>query len=610
MVLNNVDLQHRRASSSSSFATVATATTSSRGWGPTVRRIANNNGGIGHGHGAGAAIIAAPPPPRRRRVLRRRTTDPSRRAFVVAILLLCFAVIAILSFLVIRRIAGSSGSGEDGGGLGSSSSRRFVQKWKGRRNTVDGRRAAAAAVDNPASVPAVVEEDPGAEDRARAREDGYRSLYVPKYGPSVLGYDVRNCPPSPPPGYPMAWKASEVLGDWPPGDILVPVVPTATTSTSSREERQQRRYVHQGLCVFEYDAQLDVARAYRNAELPFVLRGDPTVAKVARRWSGDIEYLHRRLGDDVEHRVERSPNVNFMWYRLRGPGGKGRGKGRGHNMPPPVAEDFVPPPNDEVEMTFGEWLERAMDREGEALGDGDMIAKASSLRERRMSRKMVEEGGGGGDVPLDDDEVAAGRDGDGGGESEEAKRSNYYYFRLNANLLEVGDGGSSASEFLYDELPFLDPRKVESEFYIVDKKEQRGINCRFGMRGVTAANHFDMSRNTISVLGGERRYVLARPDQCSRMSLHPRGHPSVRHSSFDWGDPVERKKRPDFEDAMLTEVVLHEGDVLYLPTNWFHYIVNLSLNYQCNARSGTTFETADVVGACGFKMDPGDFRMQ
>lgn len=210
------------------------------------------------------------------------------------------------------------------------------------------------------------------------------------------------------------------------------------------------------------------------------------------------------------------------------------------------------------------------------------------------------------DVPFDDDAAGNG-DGDEDEDGEEAKREKYYYFRLNANLHEVGDA-SSPSKFLYDELPFLDPRSPESEFYIVDREQQRGINCRFGMRGVTAANHFDMSRNTIAVLGGERRYVLADPGQCHRMALYPVGHPSVRHSSFDWGDPTERARRPEFEDALLQEAVLHGGDVLYLPTNWFHYIVNLSLNYQCNARSGTTLETADVVGACRFKMKLSDFQ--
>jgi len=38
------------------------------------------------------------------------------------------------------------------------------------------------------------------------------------------------------------------------------------------------------------------------------------------------------------------------------------------------------------------------------------------------------------------------------------------------------------------------------------------------------------------------------------------------------------------------------------PTNWFHFIVNLSLNYQCNARSGTTYESAHLMEDCGFKM--------
>jgi len=56
--------------------------------------------------------------------------------------------------------------------------------------------------------------------------------------------------------------------------------------------------------------------------------------------------------------------------------------------------------------------------------------------------------------------------------------------------------------FVYDELSIFDPRKRrDSEFYIVDPAEERGINCRFGMRGVIAANHFDQSRNMIAILG-------------------------------------------------------------------------------------------------------------
>lgn len=86
------------------------------------------------------------------------------------------------------------------------------------------------------------------------------------------------------------------------------------------------------------------------------------------------------------------------------------------------------------------------------------------------------------------------------------------------------------------------------------------------------------------------------------MALYPQSHPSVRHSSLDWSNPNEWDEHPEFKNAYVNEVVLHAGDVLYLPTNYFHYIVNLSLNYQCNARSGTTYETGHFIEDCGFKI--------
>jgi len=55
-----------------------------------------------------------------------------------------------------------------------------------------------------------------------------------------------------------------------------------------------------------------------------------------------------------------------------------------------------------------------------------------------------------------------------------------------------------------------------------------------------------------------------------------------------------------FRDAMVNEVVLEAGDALYLPTYWFHFIVSLNLNYQCNARSGISYEYQTHIRDCGF----------
>jgi len=48
------------------------------------------------------------------------------------------------------------------------------------------------------------------------------------------------------------------------------------------------------------------------------------------------------------------------------------------------------------------------------------------------------------------------------------------------------------------------------------------------------------------------------------------------------------------------QVVLQAGDVLYLPTNYFHHIVSLNTNLQCNARSGVTQHYMKEIKDCGF----------
>ncbi|KAL7498097.1 hypothetical protein ACHAWT_009859 [Skeletonema menzelii] len=414
-----------------------------------------------------------------------------------------------------------------------------------------------------ASIPDDVN-DPAAKARAEQREARYHSLYRPKFNQTQLGYDIYNCPSTPPENYPMAWTTVEVLRNWMPHDFT-------TIAPANRQ-------IYQGLCVFDYTTQYDAALTYRNAELPFIIRNDPNVMSVARRWEDDTEYLHNALGDERLFRTERSPVNDFMWYRLRGKGTKPRG--------------FVKPPNDEVSMSYGEWLERALAKDAEALQGEELSAMVNELKERRMkliTRKKQ-------DDSLENDD----RDQDNS--TEEEKLKNWYYFRLRASLSKAIEG-SPSDNFVYDELPFFDPRKrSKSQFYIVDPSEERGINCRFGMRGVIAANHFDMSRNFIMIFGGERRYILGHPNQCKNMALHPAGHPSVRHSKVDWNNPLEWDQNPEFKQARVNEVVLHAGDALYLPTAYFHYIVNLSLNYQCNARSGTTHENAKHIRECGFNM--------
>ncbi len=64
---------------------------------------------------------------------------------------------------------------------------------------------------------------------------------------------------------------------------------------------------------------------------------------------------------------------------------------------------------------------------------------------------------------------------------------------------------------------------------MVEPEEQRGIHCRFGMRGIIAESHFDGSRNVALSIGGMRRWILNHPNQCDAMYLLDKKHPSGKN---------------------------------------------------------------------------------
>lgn len=66
---------------------------------------------------------------------------------------------------------------------------------------------------------------------------------------------------------------------------------------------------------------------------------------------------------------------------------------------------------------------------------------------------------------------------------------------------------------------------------------QKGIQCRFGARGIIAESHFDHGKNFVLMLRGRKRYLLNPPSACSKIGIiKDKTHPSFRHSEVDWSD--------------------------------------------------------------------------
>jgi len=362
--------------------------------------------------------------------------------------------------------------------------------------------------------------------RRRVRNELRRNTYE-SMRPEELPYDVNNCPLYPPDGYPYAWSAMDLVENWPPDD------PTP------------RSKIYNGICVFDYETELEKAKIYRAAEVPFVVRDDPQVLRTAERWNHPGYMLN--MLSDTPHRTEYSPNNHFMYWMAENPNKKrkkfAQQLGRGGRPKWPTPPEGWKPPTKLLRMPYEEWV-------GHANTTDDKL---------------------GPDMP-------------------------HWYYRL-IGCGAQGRCDKDSSEYLFDEMPFFQPR--DGGLYIVEPQRQKGIHCRFGMKGVIAENHFDGSRNSIAVLGGERRYILAHPEQCPNLALYPKEHPSARHSAVDWSDP-DLDTYPEFVDARANEVILQAGDVLYLPTNWFHFIVSLTMNFQCNTRSGISSHYMQPMKDCGF----------
>lgn len=162
--------------------------------------------------------------------------------------------------------------------------------------------------------------------------------------------------------------------------------------------------------------------------------------------------------------------------------------------------------------------------------------------------------------------------------------------------------------FISRDLPsFSSPRPT---WFGWNPKKAQGIQCRFGERGVVAATHYDAGMNMVGMITGAKRYILSPPKDCPKLGvIGMKKHPAFRHSLLNYGhvealkddsasEGMSEREREWLEitsKARAVDTILKEGEVLYIPSHWFHYIISLQKSAQCNVRSGR-----NVLGSKAF----------
>jgi hypothetical protein len=146
------------------------------------------------------------------------------------------------------------------------------------------------------------------------------------------------------------------------------------------------------------------------------------------------------------------------------------------------------------------------------------------------------------------------------------------------------DAGDMGRSFIARDLRLFSSHK--NTFFVPNVKANKGVQCRFSMRGIVTEPHFDSGRNFVSMIKGNKRYILTQPSSCKHLDIiSDATHPAYRHSAIDWSNEAEIKSR-GFDNVVAIDTVVRQGEVLYIPAYWFHYIIALQYSVQCNSRSG------------------------
>ena len=127
---------------------------------------------------------------------------------------------------------------------------------------------------------------------------------------------------------------------------------------------------------------------------------------------------------------------------------------------------------------------------------------------------------------------------------------------------------------------------------------QLGVECKIAPKGLISEAHFDGGRNMVGMVQGSRRVVLAPPSACEHLPfIKDRQHPSFRQSSVDWCD-VKDARRRGMDRAQAIDTIVQKGEVLFVPSLWFHYIVSLEYSTQCNTRFGAVNKELSYITNC------------
>ncbi len=105
------------------------------------------------------------------------------------------------------------------------------------------------------------------------------------------------------------------------------------------------------------------------------------------------------------------------------------------------------------------------------------------------------------------------------------------------------------------------------------------VHMWFGTANTVSALHHDFSLNMFAQVVGEKRFILFSPDQVK--SLYPKDGEESHMSAVDPVRP-DLEAHPRFAEATPMVVTVRAGEILFIPSFWWHHVTSLAVSISLN----------------------------
>ena len=103
------------------------------------------------------------------------------------------------------------------------------------------------------------------------------------------------------------------------------------------------------------------------------------------------------------------------------------------------------------------------------------------------------------------------------------------------------------------------------------------INCWFGPGGTVSPLHFDRKDNLLCQVVGVKYVRLYAPEESEKLYAM---EGLLSNTSQVQVENPDNNKFPEFCHAKYVECILSEGEMLYIPPKYWHYVKSLSTSFS------------------------------